>query len=172
MSTRAAALAATLLALAAPCAAAPDSGPRLWVASKDLEFAEVIHGTVVKVAVPVENRGDAPLELRQVKPSCGCTVAEFPSEIAPGGKGVINLAFDSAKRTAGHQSFRIAVYSNDPTQQDLGSECTLLNLRGEVRPCFGWLRSASTSASSSAGSPTRPRPWSCGASTRRAKGSA
>ena len=134
LTLRALLCAATLLALA-PGAAA-EEGPRLWVASKDLEFDEVIHGAVVDVEVPVENRGDRPLELRQVKPSCGCTAAEFPGQIGPGERGVIKLTFDSSKRPAGHQSFRIAVYSNDPTQQDLGPECTLLNLRGEVRTLF------------------------------------
>lgn len=139
--TRALALSSLLLlALAAPAAAedavAPGSGPRLWVAEKTLDFGEIGHGTVITVPVPVENRGDAPLEIRQVKPSCGCTVARFPARIAPGAKGTIELVFDSSKRPAGHQSFRIAIYNNDPTQQDLGRECTLLALRGEVRTLF------------------------------------
>jgi hypothetical protein len=135
------ALGALLIALAALAAhagdgVAPGPGPRLWLPDKSFTFGEVGHGSTVTVPIPVENRGDAPLEIRQIKPSCGCTVARFPERIAPGGKATIELVFDSSKRPPGHQSFRIAIYSNDPSQRDLGAECTLIGLAGEVRTLF------------------------------------
>lgn len=128
-----------LLAWAAggsPAAAGPDPSPKFEVQTKELDFGEVIHGQKTRLKVPVKNTGQEPLELKEVKPSCGCTVATFTRTIAPGASGEIELEFDSSERPAGYQSFRVLVYSNDPSQRDQGAYCTVLNLRGEVRTMF------------------------------------
>jgi hypothetical protein len=114
----------------------PAKGPRLEVQSKALDFGEVVHGDVAKLKVSLKNTGTEPLEIRQVKPSCGCTVATFPRVIAPGGEGTLELQFDSSERPPGYQSFRVTIYTNDATQIDRGPYCTILNLRGEVRTLF------------------------------------
>ena len=41
-------------------------------------------GTVVPFQFEVANRGQADLEVTQVKPSCGCTVAKWDRVIKPG----------------------------------------------------------------------------------------
>jgi uncharacterized protein DUF1573 len=139
LALRACALLA-LLAIASPASAqdkAPQGkAPKLVVKDKNLDFGEVIHGEKTSLTVPVLNQGDAPLEIKDVKPSCGCTVADFPKVIAPGKSGAITLEFDSSERPPGYQSFRVAIYSNDPTQRDQGAYCTILGLRGEVRTMF------------------------------------
>lgn len=129
---------------AAPASSAPDPAPtpapapapKLSLETKDLDFGEVIHGQRTRLKVPVRNEGTAPLILKEVKPSCGCTVATFTPTIAPGARGEIELEFDSSERPPGYQSFRVLVYSNDAAQRDQGAYCTLLNLRGEVRTMF------------------------------------
>ena len=119
---------------AAPAAAT--KGPRLTLDTKELDFGEVVLGAQVQLSVEVLNSGDAPLRIQQVKPSCGCTVASFPKELAPGERGTLGLVFDSSQRPPGYQSFRIAIYSNDPTQADMGPNCTVVTLRGDVRTLF------------------------------------
>lgn len=115
---------------------APADGPLLVIADKNIDFGEAIHGKTVLIPIAIENRGKQALELKQVKPSCGCTIATHPDRLAPGEKGTIQLSFDSSKRAAGYQSFRVAIYSNDATQRDLGAYCTLVNVRGEVRTLY------------------------------------
>lgn len=115
---------------------AGEPAPKLEVESKDLDFGEIVHGATTTLKVALKNTGQAPLEIRQVKPSCGCTVADFPRVVAPGTAGELSLEFDSAERPPGYQSFRITIYTNDASQKDRGSYCTILNLRGEVRTLF------------------------------------
>ncbi|HBP22821.1 MAG TPA: hypothetical protein DEA08_34200, partial [Planctomycetes bacterium] len=89
---------ALLALLAAPASAddppakpadSPQAGPapKLEVESKDLDFGEIVHGAKATLKVALKNTGQAPLEIRQVKPSCGCTVADFPRVVAPGTAG-------------------------------------------------------------------------------------
>lgn len=128
-----------LVAFACPASAQeapPAKAPKLVIKDKNLDFGEVIHGQKTSLTVAVQNQGQAPLEIKDVKPSCGCTVADFPKQIAPGQSGTITLEFDSSERPPGYQSFRVAIYSNDPTQRDQGAYCTVLGLRGEVRTMF------------------------------------
>ena len=60
----------------------------------------------------IRNDGDAPLELIQVKPSCGCTVVEFDARIAAGETGVIKAVLDTSK-FSGPIAKSISVYTND-----------------------------------------------------------
>jgi len=123
------AIASIALATGAAAQEAPQGkAPKLVVKDKNLDFGEVIHGQKTSLTVPVLNQGTAPLQIKDVKPSCGCTVADFPKSIT--------LKFDSSERPPGYQSFRVAIYSNDPTQRDQGAYCTILGLRGEVRTMF------------------------------------
>ena len=118
-------------------APSPDAAaPKLVVKDKQLDFGEVIHGQKTTLTVPILNTGAATLTIKDVKPSCGCTVANFPRSIAPGQSAQLKLEFDSSHRSPGYQSFRIAIYSNDATQRDQGAYCTVLNMRGEVRTMF------------------------------------
>lgn len=113
-----------------------DHGPRLHLEQKVLLFEEVIQGQVLDIKVPVFNRGDAPLLLTRAEPSCGCTVLPLPQEpIAPGGKVELTVRFDSAEKL-GAQSLQILLYSNDPTQTDLGRYCTRLLVQGDVRSLY------------------------------------
>lgn len=117
---------------------APDDGhgPRLHLEQKALLFEEVIQGQVLELKVPVFNRGDAPLLLTRAEPSCGCTVLPLPqAPIPPGGKVELTIRFDSGEKL-GAQSLQILLYSNDPTQTDLGRYCTRLLVQGDVRSLY------------------------------------
>ena len=48
-------------------------------------FDDVMEGEIVKVTFEVKNTGKIPLTIVDVKPACGCTVAEFTKEpVLPG----------------------------------------------------------------------------------------
>lgn len=134
-------IALVLLALASVARAddppkADTSGPRLHVEEKRILFEEVIQGRVLDLRLPVHNRGDAPLLLTRAEPACGCTIMSLPKEpIPPGGKVELTLRFDSTEKM-GAQSLQILLYSNDPTQTDMGRFCTQLFLQGDVRTLY------------------------------------
>lgn len=45
------------------------------------------------------NSGDAPTFIRNVRPSCGCTAADYPRDmIAPGDTATIEFTYDPARR--------------------------------------------------------------------------
>lgn len=124
------------LLAALPAASPAGEGPRLHMAGKELDFGELIQGRALDLELPVENRGDAPLLLTKAEPSCGCTLSALPKEpIPPGGKAKLGLRFDSKGRL-GLQSVTVAIWSNDPTQNDQGRGCTVVTLRGEVRSLY------------------------------------
>jgi Protein of unknown function (DUF1573) len=66
-----------------------------WLdSSKD--FGNIIEGAKVAVTYRFRNTGALPLVITQVRPSCGCTIAEQPQEpIAPGAEGKISATFNS-----------------------------------------------------------------------------
>jgi len=60
------------------------------------DFGTIPEGQKVQVAFRFRNTGSTPLVITQVRPSCGCTIAEQPQEpIAPGAEGHISAVFNS-----------------------------------------------------------------------------
>ncbi|MFI5157198.1 MAG: DUF1573 domain-containing protein [Chitinophagales bacterium] len=56
-----------------------------WMDPMNRDFGKIAEGQKLEVAFRFKNAGDQPLIIEKVQPSCGCTVAEQPSEpIAPG----------------------------------------------------------------------------------------
>lgn len=59
-------------------------------------FGKIPEGQKLEVAFRFRNTGNMPLIIVRVQPSCGCTVAEQPTEpIAPGAEGQIKAIFNS-----------------------------------------------------------------------------
>ena len=96
---------------AAPAADAPK--PVIDVAEKIKDFGVVAKGDKLNAVFVVKNAGSVPLEITQVRPTCGCTVADFDKTIAPGATGKINAEVDTTGFT-GPISKAVLVYSNDP----------------------------------------------------------
>ena len=62
------------------------------------------------------NIGATPLRLRNVVPSCGCTLVNYPEDdIEPGEQASISVVYDSHNRRPGHFSKSIRVFSNAKT---------------------------------------------------------
>lgn len=84
-----------------------------------IEFSQEQYdlGTVQKPAIKsgqieFTNTGNAPLEI-EVASGCDCTTLDWPrSPIPPGGKGIIQVQYDSSKRDAGFQEVTVDILAN------------------------------------------------------------
>ncbi len=67
-----------------------------------LDFGTVTKGKMVEIKFICTNTGTKDLVLANVKPSCGCTLADYTKQpIAPGKTGFITAKFDSNKSHGG-----------------------------------------------------------------------
>jgi hypothetical protein len=87
--------------------------PVIEVAEKIKDFGTVPKGDKIRATFDVRNTGKAPLEITQVRPTCGCTVASFDRTIPPGGTGKIAAEVDTTG-FSGPISKAVLVFSNDP----------------------------------------------------------
>jgi hypothetical protein len=72
----------------------------------------ITEGEKIEIVYRFKNTGEKPLIIKDVRPSCGCTVAEKPLEpIAPGKEGIIKAVFDSQNKP-GPSHKTITVISN------------------------------------------------------------
>jgi hypothetical protein len=101
----------TLATTAAVTVAA--DGPKLVVPEKIRNMGKVAQGDVLNVNFAIVNECDETLEIKAVRPTCGCTVADFDREIAPGQTGYIKAKLDT-RDFSGPISKSILVMTNDP----------------------------------------------------------
>lgn len=94
-------------------AATPEKSPKIVAAEPVYDAGKVAKGEKVEVAFELRNDGEAELTLTDVRPTCGCTVAKFDAKIAPGARGKVHAAVDTAD-FAGPIAKTITVLSNDP----------------------------------------------------------
>jgi len=85
------------------------------------DYGKVPEGQQLDVAFRFRNTGMTPLVIGQVRPSCGCTVAEQPREpIAPGGEGQIRAVFNSEGRTGiNHKTLFVTANTKDKQEFSL-----------------------------------------------------
>lgn len=76
------------------------------------DFDVVAKGEVVEHDFQIRNAGDETLVIEDVRPACGCTVARYDEEIAPGEIGTVHAEVDTTD-FFGPISKSIAVYTND-----------------------------------------------------------
>lgn len=93
-------------------AAAP-SAPVIQFPEQTYDFGEAFEGTELTREFKVKNIGKADLQIDQVRPSCGCTIASFDRTVPPGGEGKITLKVN-LKGFHGNFKKTATVFSNDP----------------------------------------------------------
>ena len=76
----------------------------------------------------IRNEGDAVLEITNIQPACGCTVAEFDKTIAPGQTGKVHASVDTSTFN-GAIAKGMSVFTNDPDTPQLE-----LTIRAKVEP--------------------------------------
>lgn len=95
-------------------AAAAIAAPEIAVDRPVYDFGSISQGKKVEHAFVIRNKGDAPLNIKSVRPSCGCTaVSTSSSLIAPGKSGEIKASFDSTTYSGSVQK-TVSVDTNDP----------------------------------------------------------
>ena len=72
---------------------------QLGFAVLEHDFGEIVEGEKPVYTFVLTNRGDVPLTIRRVRPSCGCTTPSFTTTpIEPGGAGEIVVEYNSQGR--------------------------------------------------------------------------
>lgn len=129
MSIRDFYLAITMLFIAFLLAAPPArSAARLEVDQVDFDFKSIYRGSEAKHEFVITNSGDSPLQITNVRSSCGCTVPSIEKrKLGPGEKTTLTAIFDS-RRFHGSVTKNIYVYSND--QQN---PITKLSIHADVK---------------------------------------
>ena len=74
---------------------------------------KIARGEIIQAKFTIENTGDYPLVLSDVKGSCSCTVADWTQEpIAPGETGYIKAKVDTQNFSPGFAKRSITILSN------------------------------------------------------------
>lgn len=114
----------TILALLCGTAAA-QAQPRFVPETPDVKVGEVIFQNPKTIRYTVTNKGNKPLVIKEVRPSCGCTEATWTkSPIAAGAQGIITATYDA--RIMGTFHKELAVYTN------AGDDPVYLSFQGRV----------------------------------------
>ena len=83
-----------------------------WLDSTSKNFGKISEGQKLEVSYSFKNTGNKPLVISRVQPSCGCTVAEQPSQpVLPGATGIIKAVFNSEQHV-GPNFKTLYVYAN------------------------------------------------------------
>lgn len=127
-----------LLPLAAASAQEIVSGPRAVAAELVKDLGTVFRGDPAKHVFTLRNEGGETLEIVEVKPTCGCTVAKFDRRIAPGESGSIEAVVDTEK-IRGAIAKSIQVFTNDPSNPKI-SLVIKANVRARVEAEPGYAR--------------------------------
>ena len=117
-----------LLTLVFATLPATAAAPRAVPVEPIFDAGVVTRGDKIEHTFAIKNEGDAPLTLRDVEPSCGCTVARYDSTIAPGERGRVHAVIDT-KTFRGPIAKSITVFTNDKSNVQLR-----LVVKADVRP--------------------------------------
>jgi len=105
-----------LLALLWMTALAPETAlaqPGAVFPETVIDVGAVNKGERASYEFTIQNEGDQTLQITQVKPSCGCTVAEYDKTVPPGGTGKITAVVDTSN-FKGAIAKSVKVFTNDP----------------------------------------------------------
>jgi Protein of unknown function (DUF1573)/HYDIN/CFA65/VesB-like, Ig-like domain len=110
--------------------AEPSGGPspKAVIEQAVVDVGTVAKGDKITQDFVISNQGNAPLEITDVKPTCGCTVASYDHTIAPGASGKVHAVVDTTN-FSGPVAKAIAVYTNDPANARLE-----LTIRAKIQP--------------------------------------
>ena len=102
--------------------------PKAVVVEPIKDVGGVAKGDKITHDFVIKNEGDADLEIENVQPACGCTVAEFDKTIAPGQTGRVHAVLDTAS-FSGPISKGLTVFTSDPDNPQVE-----LTIRAKVQP--------------------------------------
>lgn len=99
-----------------------------WIDSAYQDLGKIAKGGVVEVSWRFRNTGTKPLVIADVRPGCGCTLADRPDQpVAPGKDGVIKARYDTKEQYPGENRKNVTVKANTT-----GTSTHLLTFRVEL----------------------------------------
>ena len=102
--------------------------PIAYVAEPVFNFGVAFEGDVVEHAFLIKNQGDSPLEILDVRTSCGCTATKLSgTTVQPGATIRLSASFDSDGFGGQQTSKTVTVETNDPENRVI-----ILRLEGTV----------------------------------------
>lgn len=118
----------------AQTATAKANGPVITFDKKVHDFGDMYQGDKVQEIFKFTNTGNEPLILTNVQVTCGCTSPSWPRDpIAPGGKGEVTVAFNSAGKS-GRQNKVVTIVSNAVNAEGAQITFTANILEKKVQP--------------------------------------
>ncbi len=111
-------VALALVAFAGFVNAQEAKAPQTIVAASVVDVGRIAKGETIEHTFEIRNEGDAPLEITRVKPTCGCTVAEYDEVIEPGAVGSLRAKLDTSE-FRGPIAKSIRVFTNDAGNPEL-----------------------------------------------------
>ena len=116
---------AVILGFAFAASAQDSEKPAFKFNEEKHDFGKIQQGTPVTTIFEFTNVGKQPLILTDVRPTCGCTIADYTkTPVKAGDKGVIKITYNAAVASSFNKT--IVVTSNAKTPQKY------LNIVGEV----------------------------------------
>ncbi len=109
--------------------------PKVVVENKIVQVGEILEMQNVEHTFMIKNTGNAELQITAVKPSCGCSVAEFDKVVAPGREGKVHIKIDGKKIGAGAFDKAFTVKTNDPENEQFS-----LSVQGAVTKALEFSR--------------------------------
>jgi hypothetical protein len=89
------------------------------------DFGKIPQGTPVTTVFEFTNIGKEPLILSDVKPTCGCTIADYTkTPVKSGEKGIIKITYNAAAASPFNKTIVVTSNAKTPTKY--------LNIVGEV----------------------------------------
>jgi hypothetical protein len=107
---------------------ASEGSPKLVVPERVLDFGTVAQGEEIGANFTLTNEGDGPLQVKTVRPTCGCTVVDYPKSIEPGKNGIIKAKVDTTE-FAGPISKSMLLMTDDPESPSMS-----LVIKAVVKP--------------------------------------
>ncbi|HEV8239082.1 MAG TPA: DUF1573 domain-containing protein [Thermoanaerobaculia bacterium] len=101
--------------------------PRAIAAEPVWDAGIVAKGTQVVHEFTIKNTGSEMLQIREVRPACGCTVVSYDPAIPPGGEGKVRAEVDTGS-FSGAIAKEVTVFTSDP-----GNAMIQLTIRAQVR---------------------------------------
>lgn len=122
------ALCCALLVAASLFAQGTAGKPKAVAAEPIKDLGVVAKGEKAAYDFAIRNEGDAPLQIQEVRAACGCTVASYDKDIAPGQTGKVRVSVDTTT-FSGAIAKGVTVFTNDPTTPQME-----LTIRAQVEP--------------------------------------
>lgn len=120
-----ASICAFLVAFAGLAIAQPNSKAEFKFETETHDFGKIPQGQPVTHEFIFTNVGTEPIIISEVRPACGCSVAEFTkTPIKPGEKGSISVTFNAAAKAPFTKNFTVRSNTKTPVKT--------LYIKGEV----------------------------------------